>query len=191
MRVASGADVTLADARTSRVPAPPPALPALQEKALGQRQELKMSDARIAGLAARERATDARRRPAVAASAQYGVARPNTLYFPLEDLWRDDWSVGVLASWQLFDGRRTRAEAATVHAEGNAVRAEKEELTRQIELEVETSRLEMEAALEAVAAADASQRAAEAREEASRERYGAGRVVHRDRHGDHDDGDDL
>jgi outer membrane protein TolC len=80
----------------------------------------------------------------------------------------------VAASWQLFDGNRTRAEAATVRAEQEAVRADRGELERQVKLQVETARLELEAAIDAIEAADASRRSAAAWEESSKERYAAG-----------------
>ena len=95
-------------------------------------------------------------------------------FLPLEDEWNDSWRVGVLASWQFFDGNRTRARAATVRAEQDAARGDRGELERRVKLEVETSRLELEAALEAVSAADASQQAAAAWEESSKERYAVG-----------------
>jgi len=169
-----GTTVVLADARTEAVPSAPIGLEELEAEALAERPELKIADARIGGLGARERAVNAARRPAVALSGQWMVARPNQRYLPLEDTWNDSWRVGVLASWQLFDGNRTRARAATVRSEQDAARGDRGELERRLKLEVETSRLELEAALEAVTAADASRGAAAAWEESSKERYAAG-----------------
>ncbi len=169
-----GTTIVLADARTETVPAAPGGLEQLEAEALTERPELKIADARIGGLGARERAVNAARRPAVALSGQWMVARPNQRFLPLEDAWNDSWRVGVLASWQLFDGNRTRAQAATVRAERDAVSGDRGELERRLKLEVETSRLELGAALDAVPAADASRRAAAAWEESSKERYAAG-----------------
>jgi outer membrane protein TolC len=154
--------IILADARTTAVPSAPIGLSQLEAEALAERPDLKIADARIGGLGARERTVNAARRPVVALSGQWMVARPNQRFLPLEDEWNDSWRVGVLASWQLFDGNRTRARAATVRAEQDAARGDRGELERRVKLEVETSRLELEAALEAVSAADASQQDAQA-----------------------------
>ncbi len=169
-----GTTVVLADARTEAVPPAPIGLEQLEAEALAERPDLKIADARIGGLGARERVVNAGRRPAVALTGQWLVARPNQRYLPLEDAWNDSWRVGVLASWQFFDGNRTRARAATVRAEQDAARGDRGELERRLKLEVETSRLELEAALEAVSAADASERAAAAWEDSSKERYAVG-----------------
>jgi outer membrane protein TolC len=167
-------EVEFADGRGDRVPPPPATLSELQAEALSARPELAAVEARMAALESQARATEAVLRPSVAVSGQWLLARPNQRYFPLEDEFNDSWRVAVLASWQLFDGQRTRSQAATLRGEGAAVAAERQELRRRISLEVETARLEVEAALEAVTATDAAQAAAAAREEASRERYGAG-----------------
>jgi outer membrane protein TolC len=169
-----GAAVTLADAATDRVPDRPPSLAGLQQQSLERRPELKMTDARIEALGARARVVDAARLPAVGATGQYVVARPNQRYFPLVDEANDSWRVGVVASWKVFDGSQTKARAAGVEAEQRALQQDRGEMERKIRLEVETTRLELESALEAVSAADASATAAAAWEEASSERYAAG-----------------
>jgi outer membrane protein TolC len=166
--------LNLADAGTDRVPSKPSPLVDLEGAALEERPELKMTDARIEALGARARATDAARLPTVGATGQWLLARPNQRYFPLVDEVNDSWRVGVAASWQVFDGSRTRARTATVEAEQRALQQDRGELERQIRLEVETSRLELVSALEAVTSADASATAAAAWEEASSERYAAG-----------------
>jgi outer membrane protein TolC len=166
--------LTLADASTDRVPPHPPSLTDLQQLALDDRPELKITDARITSLGARARAVDAARLPAVGATGQYLVARPNQRYFPLVDEANDSWRVGVAASWKVFDGSQTRARAAGVEAEQRALQQDRGEIERKIRLEVEMTRLELESALQAVTAADASATAATAWEEASSERYAAG-----------------
>jgi outer membrane protein len=168
------AEVTLADAATDRVPADPPSLTSLQQEALEGRPELKMADARIEALGARARAVDAARLPAVGATGQYLLARPNQRYFPLVDEANESWRLGVVASWKVFDGSQTKARTAEVEAEQRAQQQDRGELERQILLEVETTRLELESALKAVGSADASADAAGAWEEASSERYAAG-----------------
>lgn len=166
--------IVLADATTDEVPTRPPPLAELQATALEERPELMVADAHIQGLGARARATNAARIPTVGLSAHWMYARPNQRYLPPVDEGNDSWGIAVGASWQFFDGSRTKAEVASVHAEQRALQSDRGELERRILLEVETARLELRAALEAVSSADASAAAAKAWEEASSERYGAG-----------------
>ena len=171
--LAGDVDLELADRGSHALPPLPAPLDEMVAASEG-RPELAIADARIAQATATERAVAAARKPAVGLSAQWDLERPNNRYLPLEDAWNDAWSVGLRATWTVFDGQRTAAEAAAVRAEAQAISADRDELARQIRLQVETARLELEAALEAVAPADASRSAAAAREEASRARYAAG-----------------
>ena len=172
--LAGDVDLELADRGTHALPPLPAPLDELLAAAFGSRPELAIADVRIAEALATERSVNAARKPAVGLSAHWDLERPNNRYLPLEDAWNDAWSVGLRATWTVFDGRRTAAEAAAVRAEAQAMAADRDELARLVRLQVETARLELEAALEAVASADASRAAAAAREEASRERYAAG-----------------
>ena len=166
--------VVLADTTRDEVPAIPLKLDDLQAEALERRPELMVTGARIQALGARAKATNSARIPNVGLQAHWKYARPNERYLPPVDEGNDSWGIAVAASWQFFDGSRTKAQVATVHAEQSALQADRRELERQILLEVETARLELRAALQAVAAADTSVAAAEAWEEASSERYAAG-----------------
>jgi outer membrane protein len=172
--LAGDVDLALADRGTQELPPMPALLEELLEAAFGSRPELAIADARIAEALATERSVNAARKPAVGLAAQWNLDRPNARYLPLEDAWNDAWSIGLLASWTVFDGQRALSEAAAVRAEAQAMAADRGELARQVRLQVETARLALEAALEAVESADASRAAAAAREEASRERYAAG-----------------
>jgi outer membrane protein TolC len=170
----AGNELNLKDAKTEQIPSSPPVLADLERAALENRPELKIADARIEGLGAQARAVNANRRPMVAANGQWLIARPNQRFLPLEDVVNDSWRVGIGASWQLFDGSRTKERVATVHAEERALQHDRGEIERRILLEVATARLELESALEAVVASDASANSSAAWEEASGERYAAG-----------------
>lgn len=163
---------------TSSLAAPPPApageLAALQATALESRPELAAADARLAVLRTREAIARAPLRPTVALSAQWDMARPNSRMFPLADRWDDSWSVGVAASWTLFDGGKARADVSSAQATQRAAAAERDELGRRISLEVESAARELASAVAAVASADAARSAADERERASRERHQAG-----------------
>jgi outer membrane protein TolC len=172
--VAGDVELELADRGTRELPPMPAALDELLAAASQGRPELAIADARVAELLATGRAVNAARKPSLGLAAQWDVARPNSRYLPQEDVWNDSWSIGLLASWTLFDGERTLSDAAAVRAEAQALAADRDELARQVRLQVETARLSLAAALEAVGSADASRAAAAAREEASRERYAAG-----------------
>ena len=172
--VAGEVELELADRGTRALPPMPAALDELLAAASHDRPELALVDARAAELLATGRAINAARKPSVGLAAQWDVARPNSRYLPQEDVWNDSWSIGLLASWTLFDGERTLSDAAAVRAEAQALAADRDELARQVLLQVETARLSLAAALEAVESADAARKAAAAREEASRERYAAG-----------------
>ncbi len=115
-----------------------------------RRPELMVTDARIQALGARAKATNAARIPNVGLSAHWKYARPNERYLPPVDEGNDSWGIAVAASWQFFDGSRTKARVATVHAEQSALQADRGELERRILLEVESARLELRAALQAV-----------------------------------------
>jgi len=166
--------ITLKAAQTEKMPASPRFLTDLEREALDNRPELKVADAHIEGLQARARSVNAARKPTVAATGQYLLARPNQRFLPPVDEANDSWLVSVAASWRFFDGSRTKEQVATVQAEQRALQHDRSELERQIRLEVATARLELESALEAVDSTDTSAAAAQAWEEASSERYAAG-----------------
>ena len=169
-----GTTLELGDAGATALPPPPAPLSALVRQALEDRPDLRLADARIASLAARERAVDAGRRPTVGLQALWDLSRPNQRYLPLADAWNDSWSVGLTAAWTVFDGDRVRSSTAAVRAGREAAAADRDELARRARLAVESARLRLQAAFDAVPAADAARAAAESREQASRERYAAG-----------------
>jgi len=174
LNVPEGTRLELADVGTSALPQPPPSESVLKSEAIETRPELVELEARISQREAEARAIDAGRKPSIAVTGAWDLARPNPRYLPLADTWNDSWSVGIAATWRVFDHGRTRSNAAVVRSEGAALVADRSEVERQVNLEVETSRLTLVAALEAVVATDASVAAARAREQTARERYQAG-----------------
>lgn len=162
-----------ADAPISKLPPQPAPLADLQRSATA-RPELAEVDARLAALASRETLSLAAIRPAVSLAAQWDLGRPNSRYFPLTDEWNDSWSVGLAATWKLFDGGRAAADAAAARATARALASSGEELRRAIDFEVEASRRRLTDALAAVEAADAAVAAASARQSAAAERMAAG-----------------
>lgn len=169
--------IEFADTLQGAMPARPEALADLQGEALTRRPELLGAAAQIAALQAREKQASAPHRPSVAATAQFEYLRPNARYFPPLDEWNDSWSVGVLASWTLFDGGKASAETASVRAQRGSAAADEAELRRIIALNVAVAHRDLETSLEALVAADAARVAAAAREVATRERYQAGVAI--------------
>ena len=168
------ATVELADSLAGALPDAPPPLEVLRRRALADRPELAVAAAQIAAASAREQLARAPARPDLAALAQWDYSRPNQRYFPQQDEWKESWSVGVAASWTLFDGGKSRADTAASQAGQRAAARERDELARRIALEVETGRRNLESALAAVSAADDARAAARERETAARERHAAG-----------------
>ena len=166
--------VELADSLTGPLPSLPGTADELQKQALARRPEITASAAQIAALRSRELVTGAQGRPSVGAVAQVDYSRPNARYFPQQDKWNDSWSVGLLASWMVFDGGKARADTAALQFIQRAAAQELEDLTRRILLEVENARRNLESALAAVEAADAARAAGVERENEARERHAAG-----------------
>ncbi len=174
LHIEPGDVVELADSLASPLPVVPGSAEELQRQALAARPELTASAAQIAALRAREEIAKSPSRPAVAAVAEWDYNRPNQRYFPQADQWKESWSVGLLASWTVFDGGRSRADTATSEFLQRAASRDRDDLERRILLEVENDRRNLEGALATVAAADASRAAADEREVAARERHAAG-----------------
>lgn len=154
--------------------APPPDDAALVARALASRAELQVLDSRGQVLDQQAMGIDGTRRPAVAATAGWELARPNQRYFPIEDAWHDSWHVGIVASWNVFDGGRARHRADGIRHQRDALGEEREEQVRQITLNVITARRDLIAATAAVDAAEAARKAAVARDRTATERYDAG-----------------
>lgn len=176
LQIDNAEEIELADSLASPLPSPPGTVEELQKQALARRAELAASAAQIAALRSREVVAGAQARPSVGAVAQFDYSRPNTRFFPQQDKWDDSWSVGLLASWTLFDAGKAHAEAAAVQFTGHAAVQDREELTRQILVDVENDLRNLESALAAVVAADAAHAAGVERERDAQERHAAGLV---------------
>ena len=166
--------VELADSLAGPLPPIPGTAEELQNEALARRPELAASAAQIAALRSRQQVAGAPARPFLGAVAQLDYSLPNLRYFPQQAQWNETWSVGLLASWTLFDAGKARADTATVQFIERAAAQERDELTRRILLDVENDRRVLESALAAVPAADAARAAGVEREKESRERFAAG-----------------
>jgi outer membrane protein TolC len=164
----------LADSLAGPLPRPPAPAEELEASALTMRPELAASSAQLAALRSRERLAHAEARPTVGAVAEWDYSRPNQRYFPQTDQWKASWSVGLVASWTLFDGGKARADSAASGFTQRAASEDRRELERRITVEVANDRRNLESALAAVTAADTARAAALEREKDARERHAAG-----------------
>ncbi len=172
--LAPTATIEMGDTLASNLPAPPAPPSELEQQALARRPELAAATAQIAGLAARARLAGAPAKPSLGAAAEWDYARPNQRYFPQLDEWKGSWSIGLVASWTLYDGGKAGSDSAAANAMQRAAEQERAELRRRIAVEVRTDAERLDSALAAVAAADAGRDAAVERERAAREEHAAG-----------------
>lgn len=166
--------VELTDSLAGQLPPVPAPTESLQRQAIEKRPELTAGAAQLAALRSREGLARAEARPSLGAVAQWEYSRPNVRYFPQQDQWKDSWSVGLLATWTLFDGGKATADTAASQLIQRAAAQDLQELTRRILLEVENARRNLESALAAVDAAEAARAAGIERENEARERHAAG-----------------
>ncbi len=132
--------------------------------ALGQRPERKALNFRIGGAEAREQAARAGARPLLAAGGSADWANPNSRIFPRQSAWLNSWDLGVNVSWAVFDGGRTKAQAAEAQAAVDAVRERLSEFDTIVSADVRQRMLDLDSAAARVeAATDAVRSATEAR----------------------------
>lgn len=138
------------------------------------RPEQEALQARIAAANARIDAARAARHPTLLLFGNADYANPNPRIFPRMDAWRSSWEAGIQATWTLWDGGRSAAEAAEADAAARALRARRADLDARIATEIRQRQLDVDAARAAIAAAEAAvQSAAETRRVAG-ERFAAG-----------------
>jgi outer membrane protein TolC len=141
------------------------------------RPERRALESRVQAAEHQIAATESGRRPAVSVTGGFDYARPNPRIFPRADRWDDSWDAGVAMTWALWDGGRTRAEAAQAANIAVAARQRVAEFDSLVALEVQQRLLEIDSGRAAVtAAADAVRAAAEARRVVA-ERYQAGVAI--------------
>jgi outer membrane protein TolC len=159
-------------------PAPRPvSLEALLDEARRQRPERAALLKRIGAAEGREVAAAAGLKPTIAIAGGVDYARPNPRIFPRTESWRESWDAGINAVWPLFDGGRTRAEAAEASAATRATRERLAEFDSVLTVEVRQRINELVASRAAIeAATDAVRSATEARRVIG-ERFAAGVAV--------------
>jgi outer membrane protein TolC len=87
---------------------------------------------------------------------------------------RQSYTVGVLAQWDLWDGRRTRGKVSEAEANFEATREQERKVRLAIELEVEQARLQLQEANERLAVTGSAIALAEESARLTRARFAEG-----------------
>ena len=82
-------------------------------------------------------------------------ANPNPKIFPRQERWRNTWDASVNVSWALFDGGKTKADAAEAAASKRAIQARIDELDSMVALDIRRRLAERDASRAAIDAAQA------------------------------------
>jgi outer membrane protein TolC len=147
---------------------------ATETLALAARAERQALTERIAAAEERQSAAAAGRKPTIALSGAVDYANPNPRIFPRRDEWRESWEVAVNVTWPIWDGGRSKAEAAEVAASVTAVRERLADLDAAIRLDVRQRQFDIESARAAIVAADAGVRSAQEARRVIAERFRVG-----------------
>ncbi len=145
-------------------PAPAQPLESLADIAKQHRAERAALTKHVAAAEARLAAAGAGDRPTIGVAGGFDYADPNPRIFPRERAWRSSWDAGLVLSWPLFDGGKTRSERAEAAATVRAARERLAEFDETVAVEVRQRLRDAEASRAAVeAATDAVRSATEAR----------------------------
>jgi outer membrane protein TolC len=155
-------------------PRPTDAVDALLKLAATRRGEREALELRVSAAEARQQAAQAGSRPTVGAAGGFDYARPNPRIFPREGTWQTSWDASVNVSWPLFDGGRSRAEAAGASAATRAMRARLEEFDSVLDVEVRQRLTGLATATAAIQTAEQGVRAAAEARRVAGERFLAG-----------------
>jgi outer membrane protein len=151
---------------------------ALVADARATRDDRRAIERRIDAADERRAAARAGARPALAVTGGVDYARPNPRIFPRADRWEESWDIGVNVAWAIWDGGRTRAEAAEAAGAAEAARQRLAEFDTVLAVEVRQRLLEIESGRAAIAAAEEGVRSAEEARRVVAERFAAGVVTH-------------
>ncbi len=141
---ASATPATATDGAPRQQPAP---------DALAGRPQLAALAARVDALRAQLRAVQGSRFPQLSLVGRYSYSRPNPYFFMEPDRFHHTWELGVSASWDLWSGGRTGAQAAEASARLVAAEARLADTREQVAVQVARQRLEVARAAEATQAA--------------------------------------
>ena len=157
-----------------------PPFGAAVEVARANRPERKALEFRIGAATERIAAASAGRLPVLTALGGYDFARPNPRIFPIQEAWKPSWDLGVNIRWPVFDGGRTRAEAAEAIANRLAIESRLREFDSLIDVEIRQRAADLRSAQASVEAAETGVEAAAEARRVLAERFGAGVATNTD-----------
>jgi outer membrane protein len=149
-------------------------------EAKGHRPDRKALEERLAASGLRHEAAAAGRRPIVAVGGGVDYARPNPRIFPRMRDWRESWDASINVNWPLFDGGRTRSEAAEASAVVRALQSRLAEFDSLLALDVRQRLSELASSRAAIEAADAAIVAAREARRVIGDRFDAGVAISTD-----------
>ena len=130
--------------------------PALIDRALRSRPELRAADLRIRASEAGLKAARAGFYPQVALAGNYYYLRPNPRYMPALDRFKGTWDIGLAVSFDLWNWGQTKRQAEQAKAQAAQARDARALLEDQAVLEVTQSRLALARAREKTVVAAAA-----------------------------------
>lgn len=149
----------------------PEPLETLVEAALAARPERRSLAARRRALEKQADVERASRLPQLAAAAGYDMNDPNRRIVPVRDGWEDSWDVSVRATFQAWDGGRSKAAATRYRSEAEAVAHQLDDFDRRVRLDVTTRRLGVESSRRGAEVAARAEAAAAEAERIVKDRY--------------------
>jgi multidrug efflux pump subunit AcrB/outer membrane protein TolC len=107
----------------------------------------------------------------------YIYARPNQLYFPMQDETNGSWDVSVFLSWTLWDWGSTYNGMRAAKAEASAANHAVEEIRNNVRMDVEHRVLEYKTASQKITAAQSGISSAQSAFSNATELFSAGRIT--------------
>ena len=149
----------------------------LVKEAYRKRLELKGLQALTRSLEAGARAARVSQWPRLDAFGDITYANPNTVFFPLQEEWKESWAVGLAISYSLNDSLAGAASGSELEANRRQAEANLESLRRGIKLQVTSAYFDVRKARTAIRTAARGQAAAREAYRVASDLYRVGRAT--------------
>jgi outer membrane protein len=126
----------------------------LVQMAIANRGERAALAARGDGLRHSAEATLANLKPYIIGTGWVEPAKPNYRFVPPVNEWRTAWTIDFKLTWPIFDGGRSKAQAASIRYQAAGVDARRTDVENLIGLEVRQQLLDMQYYQAAITAAE-------------------------------------
>ena len=152
----------------------------LVQKSIASRGETVALAARGEGLRKSAKATLAQLKPYVLGNGWVEPAKPNYRFVPPTNQWNTAWTIDVRLIWPVFDGGRSKAQAAALSSQAIAVDARRQDVENLIALDVRQQLLDIQYGRVAITASDEGIAAAYEALRVVEERFRAGVATNTD-----------